>query len=273
MFNRLFRRGREPAPAPSRAPADMAIYAIGDVHGRADLLKRLLEAIVEDALGLDEADRRIVLLGDYVDRGPDSRGVIDLLARLKTQTALRVHALLGNHDRMLLDFLADARLGPLWCQWGGRDTLASYGVWPATGGAQEADWEALREAFEARVPASHLAFLKGLEVSLALGDYFFVHAGVRPGVALAAQSTDDLLWIRAPFLDHRGAFEKVVVHGHSAAAKLQASASRIGVDTGAYGTNRLSAVRLRADQRTFLQTCKEDGAIKVIQVEPPAERH
>jgi len=264
MLKRLF--GHRPAAATARTPEGMAIYAIGDVHGRADLLRPLLGAIVDDAATLPEVERRIVLLGDYVDRGQDSRGVLELLCRLGGQTPVGVQALLGNHDRMLLDFIDTPEIGPTWCQWGGRETLLSYGVQPPAGGGERADWPQLRDTFADAVPAAHLAFLRSLELSVSYGDYFFVHAGVRPGVALAAQTDEDLLWIREPFLTHTGDFGKTIVHGHTAATAIHVDPRRVAIDTGAYGTNRLTAVRLRGAERTFLQTRKDAGRIVVSPV-------
>lgn len=194
----------------------------------------------------------LILLGDYVDRGPDSRDVIETVARLQDAAAFEVRCLRGNHEDRMQAFLGDATLGPGWCDYGGRECLLSYGVQPPVRRDDAEGWEACRAAFQAALPPRHLRFLSGLLPATEVGDYFFAHAGARPGVPLHSQSTDDLMWIRQDFLAHRGRFERIVVHGHTP-GDLHADHRRIGLDTGAYATGVLTAVRLEGTNRSALQ--------------------
>ena len=183
MFGRLFKPKR-PAPA---TPVGTVVYAIGDVHGRADLLRALLQRIVVETACQPEASGArcvIIGLGDYVDRGPQSREVIDILVDLSGVQSLETHFLRGNHDQTLLDFLDDPQHGPAWCEFGGREALMSYGVRPPPGRATPEAWTAARDALAAAMPAQHVAFFKGLKYCVELGDYFFAHAGARPGLPL-----------------------------------------------------------------------------------------
>ena len=238
----------EPRPA---APPGLALYAIGDIHGRTDLLDPLLAEI---RLQARAGERTVVIgLGDYVDRGADSRGVVDRLLDLAEGPGIETRLLRGNHDQLLLDFLADAALGPYWCRVGGRETLLSYGVEaPATRKHMEA-WRAARDAFAEALPERHLEFFQTLPLSFTCGDYFFVHAGARPGAALEAQSEQDLLWIRKDFLDHDASFERIVVHGHTPAEAPHADHRRVGLDTGAYMTGVLTACRFQGETRRLIQ--------------------
>jgi serine/threonine protein phosphatase 1 len=242
---------------PPGVPPGTRVYALGDCHGCLAALRGLRAAIVADSARADargpRADRRVVVyLGDYIDRGPDSRGVVELLIGEPLAGFESVH-LLGNHELFLLRFLDGEDDASVWMMNGGPATLRSYGldargVGPRTGG----DASRLRDALTAAVPAAHRAFLDGLALSHLEGDYFFVHAGVRPGVPLAAQEADDLLWIREPFLGSTADHGKVVVHGHSTTTEVTVRANRIGIDTGAcYGGN-LTALVLEGSRRRFL---------------------
>jgi serine/threonine protein phosphatase 1 len=222
------------------------------VHGRADLLRVLLNAIIADA-HTTEAKPIVIGLGDYIDRGVGSREVIDLLLKFEALPGIEACFLRGNHDQSLLDFLADSTFGPTWGDYGGRETLRSYGVEPPTNREPEA-WAATRDAFEAALPEAHLALFHALKPSLSLGDFFFVHAGVRPGVPLESQEERDLYWIREPFLSDRRPFTKMIVHGHSISMGIHIDNRRIGVDTGAYASGRLTAVRVENDDRAFFYT-------------------
>ena len=246
-------------PAPARAPNGALIYAIGDMHGRSDVLADLLATIREDANG---SPRELVFLGDYVDRGPDSRGVIDLILGEADDPTASVMAIKGNHEEAMLEFLGDARSGPVWAQHGGGATLRSYGVRPPANRMDDADWERARRDLTAALPDTHRAFLEGLKLYLRRGDYLFVHAGIRPGVALAEQMPRDLLWIRREFLDHGKRLEHVVVHGHTPESRPFEGIHRIGVDTGAYYSGRLTAVRLSGEERRFLQAHGPRGEAK-----------
>lgn len=239
-------------------PQGLVAFAIGDVHGRADLLAPLLQEVLTERDG-EGRPPILVFLGDYVDRGPNSRLVVDVLAQLSRLPDVAAHFLRGNHDQALLDFLKDPSAGPDWCDFGGRETLASYGVAPPIDRGTPAAWENLRMALAAALPAEHLNFLRELKMAYELGDYFFAHAGARPGVSLAAQTEQDLLWIRQPFLKDRRAFAKMIVHGHTPTQEAYADHRRICVDTGAYATGVLSAVRLEGLQRELVQVHGSPG--------------
>jgi diadenosine tetraphosphatase ApaH/serine/threonine PP2A family protein phosphatase len=229
------------------------VYAVGDIHGRADLLAALLHQIEADAQAAEAKTRTLVFLGDYVDRGPNVRGVIETLLAGLPQ-GFETHFLKGNHEALLLDFLRDPATLEAWFLNDGDTTMASYGVDTDAlyrARARPAEW---RDAFAAALPDAHLRFFRGLELSVSRGDYLFVHAGIRPGVPLAAQTESDLVWIRRPFLDWNEPFEKCVVHGHTPGHELVTRANRICVDTGACFTGRLTAVRLEGANRSFLQT-------------------
>lgn len=231
------------------------VYAIGDVHGCYSLMRDLLAKIAEDYIGRAWRRRPIlVFLGDYVDRGPRSDRVLEALVWLAKRTDIEVRLLKGNHEQALLAFIDQPEGGAGWLQYGGRETLQAYGVTAPRPEDEPSTFAAARDDLLARMPASHLWLLQRLELMVAVGDYAFVHAGVRPGAALAGQAEDDLLWIRGPFLEHAGPHEKVIVHGHTwLDDKAQLHDHRIGVDTGAYSTGVLSALRLDGPERAILQ--------------------
>lgn len=227
-------------------------YAVGDIHGRRDLFERLLERIYEDAATLWMASRpRLVLVGDYIDRGPDSRGVLDLISDLRDRREFVVDCIMGNHEEAMLAFLADENMGPSWMHFGGLATLASYGV-EAPRSTDPSAWLDARDALDDALPAPHFRLLHSLKYMVQIGDYAFVHAGVRPGVPFNEQDPRDTRWIRGPFLEHAGPFEKVVVHGHTPITTAQVTRHRINVDTGAYMSDLLSAVRLYETEQSIL---------------------
>lgn len=237
----------------ARVPPGTRVYAVGDSHGCCDQLRDLHREILEDALGAEpRAERRVVVyLGDYVDRGPDSRDLLDLLIDGRLTGFETVH-LMGNHDDFVLRFLAGED-PTAWLMNGGDATLRSYGIDPqdSDGIAHRGEW--LREQLAARLPDDHLAFLQGLGTMHTEGDYVFVHAGIRPGVPIPIQEKRDLLWIREPFLESRADHGKVVVHGHTPTAEPDVRANRIGIDTGACYGGRLTALALEGDTRRFVQ--------------------
>jgi serine/threonine protein phosphatase 1 len=246
--------GSAKAPA-ALAPEGVALYVVGDVHGRVDLLLALLRKIAHDVARHETDTRReLIFLGDYVDRGPDSRGVIDLILSTQAERDFwTVTALKGNHEAALLQFLADPDFWPMWSEFGARETLTSYGVTPPAPGSDDADWKRASQQLNAALPADHRAFLEGLELMADRGDYFCTHAGVRPGIPLDQQTEQDLLWIRDDFLRSERRLAKVIVHGHTPSEEAYVGAHRIGVDTGAYATSVLTAVKLKDDQRTLIQ--------------------
>jgi len=253
MLRRLFpSRTREAVTA--KVTADSVVYAVGDIHGRADLLDRLHEKIAADAAGRPQPRRVLVYLGDYVDRGLESRQVIDRLIAPPDDGFERVF-LKGNHEDAMLQFLDDVAIGASWMGFGGDATLYSYGVDVYGTPPEGADrLEHIQGQLRAALPDDHRAFLEGLVTSHDEGDYMFVHAGVRPGVPLHMQSAADLMWIRDDFLYSRKDFGKVVVHGHSIETKPVVQANRIGIDTGAFATGVLTALALQGTERAFLST-------------------
>jgi serine/threonine protein phosphatase 1 len=241
---------RASAGGPSIAPG-RRLYAIGDIHGRLDLLRELHALIAGDAATFD-GERTLVYLGDYIDRGPASREVIDELLDAPLPGFAAVH-LLGNHEQTLLDFLQYPQQAAGWLAWGGRETLQSYGVRPPPD-FMRADIELLRDQFQARLPDRHVAFFRGMPLTHVAGDYLFVHAGIRPGVPLQEQDDSDLLWIRRDFTASEEVHEHVVVHGHSINEEVEMRPNRIGIDTGAFYTGVLTCLVLEGAERRLLQT-------------------
>lgn len=240
------RREKEPAVV----PAGQRVYAIGDVHGRLDLLQKLWAMIESDAAHVN-LRTTVIFVGDYVDRGRDSKGVIDFLIKIKQEG--NVVCLRGNHDQAVLDFIADAKFYRTWKPFGAPETLVSYGVMPPRFD-DEAEFEKARQEFVVNCPRAHVDFLQSLPYCHELGGYFFVHAGVRPGVPLKDQDPQDMLWIREDFLFSRADFEKVVVYGHTPVEQAGRRGHRLSVDTGAYATGRLSAAVLEGRGCRFLAT-------------------
>jgi serine/threonine protein phosphatase 1 len=230
---------------------DGRIYAIGDIHGCSDLLDRIVNEINRDLERHPIRECLAVTLGDYVDRGPDSRGVLDRLAR--NPFPMRYVALKGNHEQMFESFLSDPSVGYDWRRFGGLETLHSYGVAVAPLMIGQGFEEASRMLQE-RVPEQHLTFLSSLKMSISIGKYFLCHAGVRPGIPLEHQSARDLMWIRDEFLTSKMSFGKIVVHGHTPVEQPELLPNRINIDTGAFATGRLTCVILEGEVRRFLST-------------------
>lgn len=227
---------------------------MGDVHGRLDVLEPLIRDIAADARASRPAEQPLlVFLGDYVDRGPDSKRVVDLILDLHEGDAFEVRALKGNHEEALLAFFDDPNFGAAWMEHGGGATLASYGVPPPATRTDAEAWGRAVDAFAKALPPAHRDFYARLELMLTVGDYAFVHAGVRPGVALDRQEERDLLWIRREFLEEPGPFGKVIVHGHTPMEEPQLTRHRLGVDTGAYATGVLTAIRLHHEDQRLMQ--------------------
>ncbi|WP_206245188.1 metallophosphoesterase family protein [Novosphingobium terrae] len=242
-------------PIPRDANTDgRLIYAIGDIHGCYSQLKSLLKIVTNDAT--QRANGRTPLLifcGDYIDRGPHSSQVIDSLCWLKRHRPFDLHFLKGNHEAILLRYLYNPSDSLSWIRFGGRETLSSYGVRPPDVNAPLIDHVRARDDLMTQLPVSHLLFLENLELSVTIGDYTFVHAGIKPGVPLDKQVESDVLWIREEFLNYNSQHEKIIVHGHTWFDEYPViEPNRIGIDTGTYETGVLSALRL------------EDGEIEVL---------
>ena len=233
-----------------RVPFGVRIYAVGDVHGRADVLAELFVLIDQDLKAHPTARSIEVFLGDYIDRGPYSRQVLDLLiARRRQHSAV---FLKGNHEAYACQVLTDPSVLSDWMHIGGINTLLSYVVELSGYDPDQQAQQAIAAAFRRALPDSHYRFLRHLALSFSCGDFFFVHAGVRPGIPLVRQSEQDLLWIRNEFLLHEEDFSKVVVHGHSPTDLPDIRPNRINIDTGAYATGRLTCLVLEDDRMRFL---------------------
>jgi len=241
-------------PSGWHVPHGQRLYAIGDIHGRADLLDELHERIIVDAENASSSTVTIsVYLGDYVDRGPHSMGVIERLIGNPLPGFLKVN-LKGNHEDMLLRFLDDPAQGLGWIANGGAATMASYGLTLKDGNLTSERLPSIRDEFVARLPCEHLKFLQSLLVSYVSGDYILVHAGIRPGVPLENQSEDDLLWIRDAFLHSPRKHGKVIVHGHTPTTEPELHPNRIGIDTAAHTSGVLTCLVLEGEERRFIAT-------------------
>jgi serine/threonine protein phosphatase 1 len=230
-------------------PNGVRIYAIGDIHGRADLLGEMLKRIDVD-LATNPIPYGIeVYLGDYIDRGPASRQVLDqLVARKRTHQTVFLR---GNHETYLAGFVTNPAILDDWQRLGGLETLMSYGIKPTINA--DADAQArLAAALDEALPESHRGFLEDLKSSFTCGDFFFVHAGIRPGIPLAKQRDEDLLWIRRDFLLCEEDFKKFIVHGHTPVLKPDIRQNRINIDTGAFATGRLTCLVIERDEFSFL---------------------
>jgi serine/threonine protein phosphatase 1 len=248
VLNRLFGRSGKKARG---GPAGLRAYAIGDVHGRLDLLEELLAAIERDNASRPPARTWLIFLGDLVDRGPDSRGVVEHLLHLKPSFAQTVF-LQGNHEEFLLRVLAgEEDVVTDWLTYGGLECAESYGV--SRGWTLNATPGDVARRLQELVPDSHRTFLSNMADTFRFGDYLFVHAGIRPGVPIAEQSAKDLRWIREGFLESRADHGLVVVHGHTIVDEPEEHANRIAVDTGAYRHGVLTAVGLEGTERWFIQ--------------------
>ena len=250
-----------PAPRPTPEsptrgwlPPGLRLYAVGDIHGRLDLLQTMIDCIRDDAADRPKGTRcRVVFLGDYVDRGARSREVIECLMSGPLPDFETTY-LRGNHESTMLQFLDDLTAGPGWLTYGGINTLLSYGLCPPVDVPPRQRLAAVQQQLRTVLPPSHLAFLRGLSPWAAVGTYLFVHAGIRPGVPLDRQREEDMVWIRHEFLSSQADHGVVVVHGHTIAMEADSLPNRIGIDTGAYATGRLTAVVLEGASRRFIDT-------------------
>jgi serine/threonine protein phosphatase 1 len=232
-----------------RVPPGVRIYAFGDIHGRRDLLDPLLARVDTDIAKHPIAQPLQVFLGDYVDRGLDSAGVIERLCQ-REKVAPTI-CLKGNHEVYFLEFLNNPEIFDVWAKYGALPTLLSYGLQPVSKGTPE-DLAERAKQLNFTMPFEHRLFLQRLASSFTCGDYFFVHAGIRPGRDLSEQSEDDLFWIREDFLLHEEPFEKFIVHGHTPVRAPDIKPNRINIDTGAYATSKLTCLVLEGDEKRFL---------------------
>lgn len=240
-----------PARVEPSLPPGRRLYCIGDIHGRLDLLQELHDLIRADAAGFGGSPG-VVYLGDYIDRGAQSKQVLDLLIEQPLAGFDAVH-LLGNHEQAMLDFLAHPQAAAAWLNFGGQAALLSYGV--GIGRLQMGTpVELLRDELEQKLPPAHLDFLASCRLLHCEGSYCFAHAGIRPGVALETQAAEDLLWIRDEFTRSRANHGWIVVHGHSIAEEAEILPNRIGIDTGAFCTGLLTALVLEGGEQRLLQT-------------------
>lgn len=236
---------------PPQIPAGQRVYAIGDIHGRDDLLGRLIAMVDADSAARPPADVTLVLLGDLLDRGPESRAVVDRAIALSGERTVR--AIKGNHEEVFLKALnGDEESLELLLRFGGDATLVSYGISGLD--VVALDTGSLVWRLASAVPRAHVDFLGAMEDRVAIGDYLFVHAGVRPGIALDRQKAADLRWIRNAFLDHRGDHGAMIVHGHSITTEPELHENRLGIDTGAYESGVLTALGLEGAERWLLHT-------------------
>lgn len=240
-------------------PVGRRVYAVGDIHGRADLLAQLLSMIKRYDTVREPAAVTIVFLGDYIDRGRDSKGVIDLLISGIPDGMSAVY-LTGNHEELMLESFQDMQAFRAWTSNGGIAALASYGVAPDLlhgrflGGVSLEDAPAIMDQFAELMPLEHTTFFRNLRLSVTIGDYLFVHAGVRPGIPLERQSREDSLYIRHEFLSHGGDFGKIVVHGHTPTQEPEIRSNRIGIDTMAFRSGHLTALCLEGGEFSILAT-------------------
>lgn len=232
-------------------PPRYPIYVIGDVHGCLDALIAAEERIQADIVSRKRPGL-VILLGDYVDRGPRSAAVLDHLIAPNRHNLRRI-MLCGNHDELFLRFLTDPKQHWDWLELGGRQTLMSYGIDPKDIATRNwNDVQALRSMLEQAVPLTHRRFLEELPITFRIGEYLFVHAGVRPGIALDQQSDHDLMWIRDPFLTEGSRLPLLVIHGHTPVSELEFGQGRIGIDTGAFFSGNLTVLKLNEGQATVV---------------------
>jgi serine/threonine protein phosphatase 1 len=250
VFKKFFARA-EPEPQVYALPEGQRVYAIGDIHGRRDCLDTLLGMIDADDAARGRADTKLVFLGDLVDRGADSRGVVERAMHIAQSP--KTVLLMGNHEEILIRaWEGDRKAAGLFHRVGGRETMLSYGV-------NEAEYDAcdladLAELVGERVPVEHIAFMKNFIDFWQCGDYLFVHAGIRPGLPLDEQRASDMRWIRRDFLDDLRDHGMMVVHGHSITEEVDEQPNRIGIDTGAFASGKLTALGIEGTERWVLST-------------------
>lgn len=263
-----FRDFFRPPPPPKlpAVPDGTRYYAIGDIHGRLDLFEALITAIEGEMATAPGIEHRVVLLGDLVDRGPDSAGVVE---RARTWQQTRdVRILAGNHEEMFLTAFEKPEALRHFLKHGGRETVLSYGL--SNKQLATLDLDAIFARLPKLVPQATRDYIAGFETMIRAGDYVFVHAGIDPSRPLGEQKRSDLLWIRERFLNHEGPLEKVVIHGHTIFKQVMDCGNRIGIDTGAFRSGVLTALVLEGDQRRILQArASGTGPVEIFHGDRP----
>ena len=260
MFEPLRKMFRPRTEAPRAAvPQGERVYVVGDVHGRLDLFDALIAAVEHDDREAASAETTIVLLGDLVDRGPDSAGVVARARELQARRKVRILA--GNHEEMFLQSFEDTNLLRHFLKHGGRATLFSYGI--TQDSFNDSTLDEIQHLMERAVPQEHRRFIAEFEENFIIGDYLFVHAGIRPETPLEAQSRHDMLWIRDRFLAYADPHSHVVVHGHTIFEDVDERHNRIGIDTGAFRSGRLTALVLEGTERRYIQSVEDTGSIAI----------
>ena len=264
MFNlaKLFGQRGEPTRRPS-VPDGERYYVIGDIHGRCDLLDQLIEAIERDDAASGAADSTVILLGDLIDRGPESARVVETARKWGKRR--RVHCIAGNHEEMFLESFTDREMLRHFLKHGGRETVLSYGIKRKR--YNELTMKELQVELNDLVPKKHSKFLERMENMVVAGDYVFVHAGINPKRAIDDQKQSDLRWIRERFLKHDEPFSHVIVHGHTIFEEIDHTDHRIGIDTGAFRTGNLTALVLEGDTRRVIQARDVNGDMTTVHSE------
>jgi serine/threonine protein phosphatase 1 len=251
VFKKLFSRAADPEPQVYALPPGERVYAIGDVHGRRDCLDTLIGMIDADDAARGRADTKLVFLGDLIDRGADSRGVVERAMHIAQSP--KTVLLMGNHEEILIRaWEGDRKAAGLFHRVGGRETLLSYGVTEAE--YDSCDLDSLAELIGKHIPADHIAFMRRFIDQWQCGDFLFVHAGIRPGLPLEEQRPSDMRWIRREFLDDPRDHGVMVVHGHSITEDVDERVNRIGIDTGAFASGKLTALGIEGAEKWILST-------------------
>lgn len=250
--------GRPVATKPPSLPTGDRVYAVGDIHGRVDLFNDLIRVIEADDASRGKAHTTVVLLGDLIDRGPDSAAVV---ARAREWSRQRhIEFIQGNHEEMLLNSRNKVETLRGFLKFGGLETIQSYGIDAAT--IMAADIDELQSLMNEAVPQDDFDFLDSFKKMVRIGDYLFVHAGIRPETPLDHQLSHDCRWIREPFLSHKGDFGACVIHGHTITEEPEVCSNRIGIDTGAFLYGRLTAIGLEGTDRWFLQASEQEVPVE-----------
>lgn len=245
---------------PAGTPVGERIYAIGDIHGRLDLLTQIAKAIDDDDAAREAADTTIILLGDLIDRGPDSAAVVEMAREWSRRRKVRILA--GNHEEMFLLSFYKINAFRGFLRIGGSETVLSYDI--DRDAFRAADLEEAHQMMIEAVPVDDREFLLGFEKMIRIGDYLFVHAGINPDISIEEQQSHDCRWIREPFLSHKGDFGCVVVHGHTVTDEAVFRHNRIGIDTGAFMSGKLTAIGLEGSERWLIQAQEDGGAIETL---------